>query len=402
MKWLTILSLILLFSCKETKTDGIAADQPVQADTLPGSCPYLTQDTKGNPVLSWAREINDSVSVFCYAVSGDQGHSFGKPIVVPASNRIDAHSENLPKIIFKPSGEIIALWGESNPNPNNKYSGLVYYSQSFDNGATWNDPKRLVTDTAGFDQRYYDVALLPDGEAAIIWLDNRKTYDMEGSALYFAVTQGKNGFTGERKIGEGCCQCCRTALFVDNKAGIHVLYRGIIRDSIRDMVHSVSIDGGNSFSDPRVINNDNWVIRGCPHTGPAMTENKDGLHFAWFTGAINKGCFYTRSDRNGEYFTGHERISENGSHPQITALQDGRLITSWDETVEVNNNYYRRIGLQSRSTEGVASLPQFITADTSIATYPVIKAVHDNEFCIAYTQKAGNKTYVMYQQARIK
>src|SRR5690349_4908850 len=118
MKWLTILSLIFLFSCKESKTDRITmTDQPVQVDTVPGSCPYLTKDTKGNLVLSWAREINDSVSAFCYAVSGDNGHSFSKPIVIPGSSQLDPHSENLPKIIFKPSGEIIAFWGESNANP---------------------------------------------------------------------------------------------------------------------------------------------------------------------------------------------------------------------------------------------------------------------------------------------
>jgi hypothetical protein len=34
--------------------------------------------------------------------------------------------------------------------------------------------KPLTNDTASFDQRYYDVALLPDGEAAIIWLDNSR------------------------------------------------------------------------------------------------------------------------------------------------------------------------------------------------------------------------------------
>jgi hypothetical protein len=35
-------------------------------------------------------------------------------------------------------------------------------------------PQRLVADTASFDQRYYDVALLPDGEVGVVWLDNRK------------------------------------------------------------------------------------------------------------------------------------------------------------------------------------------------------------------------------------
>src|SRR6185503_12141730 len=119
---------------------------------------------------------------------------FNEPVIIPNSNNIQPHGENLPKIIFKPSGEIIALWGAANPNPKNKYSGLVYYTQSYNNGKTWSHPQPLVKDTSSYDQRYYDVALLPNGEAAVIWLDNRKTNGKEGSGLFFATTSGKNGF----------------------------------------------------------------------------------------------------------------------------------------------------------------------------------------------------------------
>jgi hypothetical protein len=391
------------FACSNSKAGPVLhAEQAMQVDQLPGSCSYLTQDAKGNLVMSWVRMINDSVSAFCYAVSADHSQSFTQPVVIPATNRIEPHAENLPKIIFKSSGEIIALWGEPNPNPKSKYSGLVFYSQSFDNGATWNSPRRLVNDTSGYDQRYYDVALLPDGEVAIIWLDNRKTTGKEGSALYFAVTKGRDGFSGEKMISQGCCQCCRTALFIDSKGSIHVLYRGIINDSIRDMVHSVSNDRGNTFSDPRIINNDNWVIRGCPHTGPAMTENKEGLHFAWFTGAINRGCFYTRSDKNGEYFTGHERISEMGSHPQIAAFADGRLAIAWDETAEVNNNYYKKIGIQLRAAKDEVRAREFITGDTLVCTYPVIKVLDEQSFFVAYTMKKEGKDYVMCQRVKVE
>lgn len=184
--------LLFLLACKnDHKVSVIRAGQPMQIDSMPGNCPYLTKDSKGNIVISWAKAINDSTSVFCYAISADDGKSFGKTITIPASNNIQPHSENLPKIIFKPSGEIIALWGAANPNPKNKYSGQVYYSQSFDEGVTWSKARPLVNDTVSYDQRYYDAALLPTGEAAIIWLDNRKTNVKEGSGLLFCNYCGK-------------------------------------------------------------------------------------------------------------------------------------------------------------------------------------------------------------------
>ena len=396
----------ILFAClaftslgcrDDQKATAIVVSDPVQLDSAPGTCPYLTKDQSDNIVIGWAKAVNDSDFVFCYALFNQEHGCFENTITIPATGKIQPHAENLPKIIFKPSGETLAMWGAANPNPHNKYSGLVYYSQSFDKGKTWSAPKSLVSDTAGYDQRYYDVALLANGEAAVIWLDNRKTTAKEGSALYYAYTSGNTGFGNEKIIGEGCCQCCRTDLFVDQQANIHVLYRGIIKDSIRDMLHTVSVDGGKNFSSPQLISNDNWVIKGCPHTGPSMTENKDGIHFAWFTGGTNKGSFYTQSVDNGKNFIHHERISFTGSHPQISSFPDGRLAAVWDEPVQLKNKYYKRVGMQLRTADGREVVKQFLTADTLTASYPVIMPAGNKKAVVACSIKKEDKEFVQYQ-----
>ena len=404
MKKLTVILLAAFaLACNSRKPEhaSIAAGAAVQIDAQPGACPYLTKDNKGNTVLSWVRMINDSTTAFCYATSTD-GKIFSAPVIIPNSSNIQPHGENLPKIIFKPSGEIIALWGAANPNPKNKYSGLVYYTQSLDNGKTWNEPKPLVTDTASFDQRYYDVALMPNGEAGIIWLDNRKTTNKEGSGLYFASTNGAKGFTSGRMISEQCCQCCRTDLFIDKKGGIHALYRGIIQDSVRDMVHIVSTDGGNTFSAPVRISNDNWVIRGCPHTGPAMTENNGGIHFAWFTGGAKRGCFYTKSTDNGHSFTMHDGVSTSGSHPQIVSLTGGELVLVWDEASPMGEKPSKKIGLQRRSADGKAGDNIYLTDDDGIASFPVVAAIDDHVAVVAYTKKSGDRSYVDFQAVTLR
>ena len=280
---------------------------------------------------------DDSTFSFCYAIAED-GKTFGSPVVIPNSGDIQPHGENLPKIIFKPSGEIVALWGTRSTSLKNKHSGMVSYSQSFDDGKTWTSPRPLVADTAGYDQRYYDVSLLPDGEIGIIWLDNRKTSEQQGSALYFASTEGKNGFRHERSLAESCCQCCRTDLFVDSKGAIHILYRGIIQDSIRDMVHAVSIDGGKRFRHQKEL----AMITGYSMHAHILDlqwqKTIEGLHFAWFTGGSNKGTYYSRTSDNGKNFTPRDGISGLGSHPQIAALKNGEVIIVWDESVTVGNN----------------------------------------------------------------
>ncbi len=369
-------------------------------DSIPGSCPFLTEDEHGNVVLSWIRHADSSSFIYCYAISKDNGKTFGKSVDIPASTNVHDHPENLPKIIFKPSGEIIAAWGAANPNPKNAYSGLVFYAQSFDEGKNWTAAKRLVTDTAGIDQRYFDMALMSDGEAGIIWLDNRMKTGKEGSSLFFAATNGNTGFQNEKKIGGPCCECCRTDIFTDSKKNIHALYRAIINDSIRDMVHAVSSNGGNSFSKPQRISNDNWVINGCPHTGPAMAENANGLQFTWFTAGSGTGVFYDHSDDNGNTYTQKDMVSGRAArHSQIVTLSNDDIVIVWDENFQKNNKIFSRIGVQERTPTGKEILKKYITADTSHASYPVVQSLDNDQLIIAYCKSIKDKSYVYYERS---
>ena len=390
-------AVLISFSVSDSRVRFVAPSSEMSVDVMPGSSPYLTKDNRGNTVLSWVRKTSDSTAVLCYSVL--DGHD--KTVQIPTSSNIHAHAENLPKVIFKPSGDVIAVWGVRNPSPENKYSGLIYYSQSFDEGKTWTAASRLVKDPKGFDQRYSDISLMKGGEVAIIWLDNRETNDQEGSAVYAAITDGKNGFATEVMVSEQACPCCRTSLFIDNNDNIHALYRGIINDSIRDMVHVVSNDGGKTVSTPERIFKDNWVLRGCPHTGPSMTENSTGLHFTWYTGGANKGSFYIRSENNGKSFEGRDSISNRGMHPQIAALPGDKLAIAWDEPAKRKDSFNKRIGIQVRNQHGISEITSYITNEGGFATYPVVKAVNDIELIVAYTVKKEYGEYVKWKRVKL-
>jgi len=399
-----ICTAFILASCTNGDTKiNITASNALQIDTSEGSCPFLTNDNKGNIVLSWIRKIDSTTSEYCYSVSKDEGKTFGKAIVIPGSTNIHPHGENMPKIIFKLSGEIIAAWASANPNPKNAYSDEVYYSKSFDNGSDWTKAIKLVNDTAGFDQRYFDLAILPNGEAAIIWLDNRKKTMNDGSALYFAETKDSSGFQNEKLITEPCCPCCRTDLFVDNEKNIHMLYRGIIQDSIRDMEHIVSTDNGKTFSTPDRISNDNWVVFGCPHTGPAMTENKDGIQFTWFTGGKDGGVYYCNSDNNGKSFSSRKMVSGiTSKHCQIVSINNKGLAIVWNEIFVKNHVSSSRIGIEIRNAEGKDPVKDYITSESGNATFPTIKSINKNAALVAYTETDNNnKDFVKYKVVQL-
>ncbi|MEO9020875.1 MAG: sialidase family protein [Ginsengibacter sp.] len=402
--FLILISIGFIFqSCQNSEKEiHISASKSAQIDTSEGSCPYLTKDNNGNIVLSWIKKIDSSTSVYCYAVSKDEGKTFGKAIEIPGSENIHPHGENMPKIIFKDNGEIIAAWASANPNPKNTYSDVVYYSKSFDSGATWSSAEKLVKDTAGYDQRYFDMGILPNGEVAIIWLDNRKKTTEEGSALYFAETSGNSGFETGHLVTEPCCPCCRTDLYVDSKKNVHILYRAILNDSIRDMVHSTSADNGKTFSTPERISKDNWVINGCPHTGPAMTENKNGIQFTWFTGGNNSGVYYCNSTNDGNTFSAREKVSGIASrHCQITSVADNNVAIVWNENFSFGNISSSRIGIELRNANGNNPLKQYITSETGNATFPVIKSMDINSVLVAYTESVHDKNYVKYTVVKL-
>ena len=394
------ITAITIHSCHSTdEKQSISTSHETAIDKAPGSCAYLTRDSKNNVVLSWVKEVDAATKIFCYAISDNNGETFGKAIEIAGSTNVDPHGENMPKVIFKPSGEIIAAWGVANPNPKNKYSGLIYYSQSFDDGSTWSKPKNITADTASFDQRYFDLALLPDGEAGIIWLDNRKQWKTEGSGLYYAVTAGKNGFQNEKLVSGPCCQCCRTDLFIDKDQNIHVLYRAIINDNTRDMVHMLSTDNGRNFTSPKRISNDDWKINGCPHTGPAMAENKNGIHFTWFTGGEDAGIYYNNSNNKGNTFSKRNIVSGKSSkHCQITSLPNNHIIIVWNESFPNKNTFNNRIGLEVRDATGKRVSKQYLTTESSNSSFPVIQPIDANNIVIAYTETIGETSRVMFKK----
>ena len=60
-----IICLIAFCACKQR----INTAREILLDQVPGQCPYLTKDDKGNTVISWVRMNGDSTSSFCYAIA---------------------------------------------------------------------------------------------------------------------------------------------------------------------------------------------------------------------------------------------------------------------------------------------------------------------------------------------
>ncbi|KAA3438370.1 sialidase family protein [Rufibacter hautae] len=392
--------LLSIVGCQSKAGQDLPQESRISQANLKASCPYLTKDHQGNPVLCWVQAQDTTGNyLLMYARSLDGGNTFEKPVAVPTSQGVYPHDENLSKILFKKNGDILAMFAVQNPNPDNSYAGLVKYTQSFDAGKTWTQPRQLAQDAENsIDERYFDITLLPTGEIAAIWLDSRKNTPKEGSSLYFSSTTNRDGFTYEKVIDQQLCQCCRTDLFVDGKGQLHAAYRAILNDSIRDMMHLVSADNGQTFAPRERISVDNWAIKGCPHTGPTLAWNQSGLHAAWYTMGGGSGVFYSHKSA-ADAFAPREAVSQlpSAKHPQLTCFGENQLALVWDEQIPSSKQFNSRIGLQIRNATGKPVQQTYLTADSSSATHPVVLGLSASKILVAYTQKQGEKSEVWYK-----
>jgi hypothetical protein len=357
------------------------------------SCPYFTKDSAGEAVLSWITQKQKTATTeVAYAVFNRRDQKFGEVHRVAATAGVEPHGENMPKMVFGDKGNALLFFPLSRPRPGNPYTAAVYYTSLSAKGR-WKAARPLVPDTTkSFDQRYFDAAVLPSGRIGVVWLDNSTP---SGSTLCFAAGGADGGFKPESVIGTHACQCCRTDLFVDD-SGVHVAWREIYHDSIRDMAYAFSGNGGRTFTTPVRISRDNWVVNGCPHTGPSMARNSAGLHFAWFTMGGGGGVYYCHSTDNGLAFSPRQPVSEvpSARHPQIASLPGGDLAIVWDEGVKYGNRYHQRIGLQLRGPTGLVLGTRYVTPDSVNADFPQIAVLDDHHALLAYTVQRGDAQQV--------
>lgn len=361
----------------------------LSSENKTGKSPYITKDEKGNAVASWV-EGNETETYVYYARWNSRKQAFGLPTKVDVTYGVTAHPESMPKLAFKANGTAYVFFHKKELSATNRFAGAIYYTYSTDE-KQWSKPAFLHSDSsAGTGRSFFDVERLADGEVGAVWLDGRKK-QRNGSTLMFAKTNAGNTFEHDIEIAQKTCQCCRTELFVDQESTIHVVFRDIYYDSIRDMAHLSSTDNGLTFSTPQRISADNWVINGCPHTGPTMAEDQDGLQFYWFTSGGGDGVYSTSTADNGATYTPRILVNPHAQHPQVRSLE-GKIVLVWDETFKTDSTYIDRIGMQVGQDERT-----YISSEEHSSDHPVLSILENGDILLVWVESKRQQVGVKYR-----
>jgi hypothetical protein len=260
----TLSCLLLLASAAMAETVAAGATQP-----------QLAQDPDGTFYCTFLRGGNIEVSV-----SSDGGATWSAPVVaIDAKGNAKGGMQRGPRIGVdaKKNVYVTAPICFDAAKLKEKYPKCeLWLAISSDGGKTFAPPVRVNEVENSAAESLHQLAVSPAGDAHIVWNDER---DGKGQCLYYAKVSGGK-VAKNMKITPPVCPCCAPGIGLDGKGNPFVAFRTMSDDSSREILLTISRDGGKSWSAPARVNKRETKINTCPMDAPAVAVGEDGKKFA--------------------------------------------------------------------------------------------------------------------------
>lgn len=247
--------------------------------------------------------------------------------VSPSTDTIDLRGENAPLFTTRSDGSLLVVYPAvvTGGSGHHHTKSELRAQRSRDAGRTWSAPIRVDGDVAPRSHNFADYAVARSGDVVVSWLDSRAGKQ----GVQTAVLQTDMRVTPAQTADPLTCQCCRTALFASSNGEIWLAYRDLAEGNIRNMAYAVASGAGQPFVSRGDVADDRWSVKGCPESGPRFAETNDGtMWLAWFNGASN--AIELAAAPRGSRFGRRGVVTQNGNHPDIGTLPDGRLIVVYE------------------------------------------------------------------------
>lgn len=268
--------------------------------------------------------------------STDLGRSWSAPRRVNGEPEpVAADGDARPKIAAGPRGELYVTWTRPLSKP---YTGEIRFSRSLDGGGTFSPPVTVHRDRQEITHRFDALAVGLSGRVFIAWIDKRDLEaakaagaDYRGAAIYYSLSDDQGAsFSGDRKLADHSCECCRIAVLPEANGGFLLLWRHVFPPNVRD--HALGrVDAEGRAEEPRRATFDEWAVDACPHHGPSLAADaRERLHAVWFTQAVGReGVYYGRLRADG--IDGERRVGgDAAAHADVAALGE-RVAVAWKE-----------------------------------------------------------------------
>ena len=310
-----ILVLASITSCKqraafdsETGNLTITA-KPVRVSTsgdVDIAEPAIASSSDGKVYVAWVSHHQDGKADVMVARLNDNGQPQGTPVRVnPQPGIAKAWRGDPPTMTVSRDQTIFISW-TARVEADEGHATDLFVSASRDEGRTFTEPVKVNDDQKPAGHGMHSMAVAGDGRVYVAWLDERniapmpamdpkmkqatKGHHMESNSEVFIASSSDGGrtFSANKRVASDVCPCCKTALAVASDGRVYLSWRQVLPGNFRHIAVASSSDQGQTFSDPKIVSDDQWMLAGCPVSGPSMSvTGKDALDVLWYSAGKN-------------------------------------------------------------------------------------------------------------------
>lgn len=347
-----------------------------------------------------------------YLTSSDGGDSFPERVRVnQVRHEVQAHSENNPILVERRMSELYVLWQARKAGA--EEASVLRLARSMNWGESFSKP--IDVDPGSTSQGFYTMSVSPSGAIFAAWLGGGHM-DMggghmggamhEGSGLYIARSTD-HGLTFERsvRVASNVCPCCRPSFAFSDANTVHVGWRGIFGDNLRDPAVATSTDGGKTWGPQVRIAADNWHLNGCPHSGSSLAVLGKRIYVAWHTVRENESKLYLAwSGDGGRTFSPPTPIQGgvlDPNHPYLVARKDAIGIVFQGRDPKQDQGwgkltaYYREIDQEGRLSPLIA-----LGHGDSSVNYPTLIYLDPDQVFVAWNESSDKGSSVWLVRGR--
>ncbi len=329
----------------------------------------------------------DSGAALLVRRSDNAGRTWNAPTQI-ASEAVAARGEERPKIAFGTKGELYVLYTRPRGGGGNPHIGDIRFVRSTDGGRTFSQPIYPHANRDPIVHSFGSMIVDKAGNIFVAWIDNRdkeaakaKQEAYAGNALYYAVSRdGGQTFSGDYKVADHSCECCRLSLALNPQGRAIVMWRHIFEPNIRDhAIAMLTLDGKSGPIQRTTF--DDWRIDACPHQGPSIAYASDGArHQTWFSVKEGEGgIFYGRAGAKGQ-LEAPIRLGTSQAKQADVAVSGKRIAIVWKQFDGEATTLMERTSIdngrtwsekQLARTAGDSDRPQLVNAPSGmLAAWP--------------------------------
>jgi hypothetical protein len=354
--WFALLSPLLVGSCNRTTTGQIQTSEaapltgtsPLRVSALEtdGAEPTTASAQDGSLYVAWVSHGEGKQADIMLARFTNDGKPLGPTVRVnQQSGQATAWRGDPPSLAVRDNGSVYVVWTRRNDGVE-KHATDIYLSVSHDYGKTFATEVKVNDDTVPNSHGMHALAVGHNGRVYVSWLDERGVHKHKPSAkaeghhsesnreLYLAYSDdGGRTISTNRKVAKEVCPCCKTAMALGPNDDLYLAWRQVLPGDFRHIAVSYSPDKGETFSSPQVVSDDQWVLRGCPVSGPALTVDTSGkVKVVWYAagdlGAA--GVYSSESNDNARSFSARRLVAQENIRGTPTITGKGNAVAIWE------------------------------------------------------------------------